>query len=255
MKKGVIIALVVVLVLCALTACAGGAIYYFLVMKVTPQSAFTEAISHFTDGQYYQYTQEGAVTMEIPDYDVTMNLDMSEEGKVDIQNDSKYSMATETVDGETSTTETYVIGSRTYTSIDGSDFDMTTTEDTGDVIQSSLEALAMDQDYDILDDESVKGEDCYHYSVNLTEADKDDIASGFTELEDGYTYEDVTIGDINYEIWISKATQRVIRVTMTIEEISGTLYAEGEYAQVDMTDIELTAFFTDWDVPITIEQP
>ena len=110
MKKGVILAICGILFLCVLVSGGGAGAYYLLVLKKSPQKSFESAVSSMEDGDYYQFDSESSLVMgmDIPDYpefNMSFDMTMTQEGKADIQNDKMYMKTETSTEGISETTE------------------------------------------------------------------------------------------------------------------------------------------------------
>jgi len=263
MKKGVIIAIVVALLLCGIVAVGGGAVWYFL-LRSNPQKSFREAFDEMENGDYYQYTAEGEVSATIafpdyPEYDMDMSMNMSGEGKEDIQNDKSYSKYTQSQDGTDTTIEKYMINDKTYTSTNGSDFVE------GDVSESENETFfdllydaAEKEQYTVLDNEDVNGESCFHYKVELDDEQIDIISEEFTKsmVDESSELEDLEleIKVAELEIWISKSNSKLVKFTTKFEDMTFDQENQGITMDVNF-DINYTMNFSNWGERFDIEAP
>lgn len=263
MKKGVIIAIIVALLLCGIITVGGGAIWYFL-LRNNPQKSFREAFDELENGDYYQYTAEGTVTATIsfpdyPEYDMDMDMSMSGEGKEDIQNEKAYSKYTQTQDGTETEVEKYKIDDTIYTSTNGSDFiESDSSESEDESFFQVLNNAAEKEEYTVLDNEDVNGESCYHYKVELDDEQIDIIADEFTkamvdassELEDM----ELEIEVAELEIWTSKSTNKLMKFITKFENMRFDQETQGITMDVNF-NINYTMFFTNWGEKVDIESP
>ncbi len=263
MKKGVIITIVIVLLLCGIITIGGGAVWYFL-LRNNPQKSFREAFDYLENGDYYQYTTDGDITAEISfptysEYDMSMSMEMDGIGKEDIQNDKSYRKYTQTEDGSGTEIEMYIIGDKVYTSTNGSDFvESDSSEDSDKTFFTLLDDVAEKEDYISLDDEDINGESCYHYKVELDEEQIDMIAEQYTKAMVDATSElediELEIEVAEMEIWTSKSTNRLSKFSMKFEDMNFSQETQGITTNMSF-DINYTMTFSNWGEKVDIDAP
>ena len=133
MKKGAAVIVVLALLLCALVVVVGGGVYYFL-LRNTPAKAFKDSLKKFNEGDYVQFDSDGDISVEVkvpdyPEFNIEMDMEMTGEGKVDIQNNKMYQKTVTKMDEESQTTEVYIIGDVLYIREGSGDFTKVTGED------------------------------------------------------------------------------------------------------------------------------
>jgi hypothetical protein len=271
MKKGLVIVVLLALSLCAVVAIGGGAFYYFF-LRQTPEKAYSEAIAKFEEGEYYQFETTADITLDIetpdyPEYNDSSDIAVTNTGKVDIQNDKIYIKSETDTEGVSQTSEFYNIGDNIYVKAGGGDFSQYTEEEAreqgvsgGDRNIEISNSLTGDEEYSLLAEETVEGEDCYHYKVTLDKSILDQMIDDFVlSMEKsgnlGIEAEDVEIENATIEIWISKSQSSVIKSITRMDKMGYTGEEEGVRFILAMTNIEISTIFSNWDEVVEIVAP
>ncbi len=255
MKKSTIVIILIVLGICGLVGCVGGILLYFM-LRETPDTAFSAAATEIVEGDYYKYNQTATMAINMTAVQYEYQMQMEEDGEIDIQNHKKHYTTTETYDGESELSETYVIDNTQYVSYNGGTYETQTAAQSPDLMELLVQDFIDSGSYTTQENQTVNGVECYHYTMNLTTDQEQDIATYLTETSDPeYAFTDTDMGTVTYDIWIDKDNQQIAKIRMTVDEITGLLTASGESTPVSITDVVLQATFTDWGVPVTIEEP
>lgn len=251
---------------CVLLLCcavfAGGGYYLYTMYSSSPQTAWSDAFDALEDGDYYKVDTDMSVSMdmEFPGYPTqTMSMSMSGTGEYDIQNTKSYADYSTTIDGSSTDTERYQIGDDVYVSVDGGTFTKVAAGDDDQIsAEETLKEISTRDDYTVLEDETIEGEDSYHYEVTLTEDDLMEFAEGLSDsISEGGTMSvsDVSASNGTLEVWIAKDTKRLMKVIMNIEVISIDAITEGYNVTVSMNDLEMSTVYNDWGVENDIKAP
>ncbi|MDD3648033.1 MAG: hypothetical protein PHS44_06075 [Candidatus Dojkabacteria bacterium] len=263
MKKGVVLAVCGVLLLCAVIG--GGLAAYFLFFSKSPAKAFKTAVKEMTEGDYYQMSSDGSMTASVsapsmPDFDMTFKMDMSGESKVDVQGEKMYTKMKTTMEGMSTTAEAYVIGEDYYIKTDG-DWEKVSKDEASEASNEmdALKDLSPDAEYTLLEEQNVEGVDCYHYEVALDDEMLKDFTDAMTASMQGSNpedeFSDIVVDDAKIELWISKADSRIIKSDMKIAKITVKGTSQGVELEMVISDVAISSVYSNWGEKVDIQAP
>ncbi|MBU0975404.1 hypothetical protein KJ918_01275, partial [Patescibacteria group bacterium] len=218
------------------------------------------------EGDYYQMTSDGSMKANVsapsmPDFDMTFDMDMSGETKVDIQGARVYTKSQTSMEGVTTTTEAYIIGEDYYLKNEGGEWQKVTKEEAGDVSDQmdALKDLSSDSEYTLLEEQSVSGTDCYHYEVVMDEQALKDFTDSFSAAMQGSNqgddFSDITVDSAKVEIWISKKDSRIVKSDMKIDKIAVKGTSQGVDLEMTITDVVISSVYSNWGEKVDLQAP
>lgn len=230
--------------------------------ELTPEEAYDVAMAKFTDDAYYEYSSVGELPVEItvPGFsriDLNMDIEGTEDGKINLEDGDSYYLTELTVDLEKSLTEVYYIGGKVYARENTEDDFTEYTEE--EAVENGIKHSAVldviidisdDVEYTVLENEDLEGREQYVYEIEITQED----ISGFIEelnrsIESAglqVSQEDATITDALVKIWIDKENVTVTKGILTISNITFTGTYQGYNVTFTLTDIEAEMMFDKW---------
>ncbi|MBN2015228.1 hypothetical protein JW766_00135 [Candidatus Dojkabacteria bacterium] len=276
-----IIIVVVVLLCCIVSSCSGALIWCF-VLRQTPEKAYQKATTSdlFTTEKYVQYKSEseyteGFAAPDYPEYDVEVvnNYDVYD-GQINIEKDSYHEKQTlemvSSVGGkETVDSEAWEVDGKVY--MQWGDKDVEEYESHEEQEEESsifyvtevevLKTLSGDEEYTVLEDEKVDGEDCYHYEVTLSRENYEIFVRWFSVatvedyLDKKINRNDVEVEGVTCELWVSKKTSRFARVKVEIDRIEYETSYQGATFRFYYNDYVSTTSFMKWGEEFEIKAP
>lgn len=266
MKKGIIVlGCCAVFLLLAVVAAVVGVIVVLPMLTDNADTAWDDAYDALKEGDYYKY--EGSLSMDLemaavaaPSQKISMSMSMDMDGEADMKNDRSHVITTTKIQGVSTKSEVYKIGDDRYVSTNGDTFIKTTATANDDLsMDSTIEDVGAREDYEVLEDTEINGEKAYHYKLVLIDEDLQDFADGMSKSIAG-NGSDMTVSKITakgggMEIWISKDSKKLLKITMTIDEISMTAVTSGVNVTASINDLSMENVYKDWGVENKIESP
>jgi len=231
---------------------------------------YAEATNSFKEGDYYKYdgTVSLSVTVKVPEYpsaNVSMSMDMTQEGKVDIQKDYLYSKITQKMEGLSETSESYVIGDDIYVKTGSGTFEKYTfeeAEESGFILADSLDSdfyEFADNQHSYIGMEKIDGIDCYYYQVEVDEVYLDSFTNyfnrSFEQATGGYKASDIKYSGSSLGFWVSEDTQLLLKAELIIKKITMEINADGIVMNLSIDDVVSSNLFFDWGKKVEIEAP
>ncbi|MDD3648034.1 MAG: hypothetical protein PHS44_06080 [Candidatus Dojkabacteria bacterium] len=231
---------------------------------------YDEAMKSFREGKYYKYNGNVSLSVRVtvPDYpsaNVEMSMDMTQEGKVDIQKGDYYSKIVQTMYDITVATESYVLGEDIYVKIDSGEFEKYTLLEaqeagyiSGDTLDSDFYEFA-DSEHIYIDTKAVGEEECYYFEVKVDEEFLDEFTDyfiqSFERATGGYKASDIQYSGSNLGFWVSKNTLLPVKAELVISKITMIVDADGIEMKLSIDDTKSSNLFFDWGKKVKIEAP
>jgi hypothetical protein len=265
MKKGIIVvACCAVLLIVVIIGAIAGAIFFLPKLLNNPDTAWDKAYESLKEGDYYKY--EGAMSMDLemaaialPSDKFSMSMSMDIEGEADLKGDKTHVITTTKMQGVSTRSEVYKIGTDTYVSTNGDTFVKTVETNESINIDSTIEDVGAREDYTILDSTEINGEKAYHYELVLSDEDLKDFTDGMSKSIAGsgsdMTIDDITLTGGKMEIWVSQNTNKLLKITMKLDDITMTATTGGIQVTAKISDLEMENLYKEWGVENKIEAP
>jgi hypothetical protein len=259
------IVLIVSSIVIGLILILGGFFTWYLLFRSTSKKAYREAVDYINNGDYYQFTDNGTIKIktEFPDYseynDDNIEI-LNGEGKVDIQNKLKYKKYTEEKDNEgVITHEVYFEQDNVYIkSQDGKFEKVQNLQNVNELFDNIFSEAIKSEDFEVLNNEDVDGEKCYHYKITIDKNEIQEISRLFLnvilrDLQDSSNL-DIFIEKNDIDLWISKEKSKIVKFYINFENV----HFSEENNSVIMNirfDISYSIYFNDWGGEVYIEIP
>jgi hypothetical protein len=227
---------------------------------VTAEEAYDAAVTSLTESKSMQYTIQANNNMSLnvpdnPDQNMEQSMEMTGNGKEDIENNKFYSKQEETVDGALKVTEVIIIGDKVYTKEGEGEFKQEDKKGDELIVSEMLQKLAV-EDYEVAGSEKVEGEDCFHYILKL---DRDSLISFVENLggggEGGFDTEELTYEKFGVDFWVSKASEKIMKADIKLQGVETSIPEDPSGKATMEMNMDILLRLSDWGKAVEIKAP
>jgi hypothetical protein len=261
-KKAILKVVLIVAVLGLIFLGVGGYFGYQMLLK--PSLAYNKAYNAVKDFETADFDLAIEYDMEFSDLDMTMNMVMDGEGKVDVEEEALEMDLETSLMGESVMISEVIKNDDIYLKIDDQPWRKTSISEVMAESGMSIEDVESYQTWGNLEnpemsyvgEEEIAGKKYFKYEITISDEMMDemlaDMMKGMTEGAEGLQVEDATIEEISMNVWVDSKTSMPYKEEVEIKKAEVT----GDPTVGDFVfDVVLEMTYKNVNEPVTIEVP
>jgi hypothetical protein len=280
-KAPIVIIIIVILLACCLVSCVVGGIFLLVINTDSAEKSFKKAVEDdiFVTVDSFKYEQTASFTVGIefptkPEHDYSYTEKNVAKGEYDVRNESSHEVQDQTLSSDAKT-ETYFseawfvdgIGYRK----DGKNAQIEKIGTREEMVKEGFSyyaqgieifrTLSGSEDFELVGEENINGVDCYHIKLTLGRENVGVWIEWFKTFVEGQfdleaVTDNVTVGDITYDLWIKKGGDQLLKSETRISELLYDVTDPGSVeAYTFYRDLVSTTTYTNWGEEVNIETP